>query len=163
MFATYTTAMVLTIVSHANVTGTLESLIPMLPDLAIFGVLTILLIAIATLISRRKRPAYVEAKVAAQLMISVLVLGFWSVFLNFDPQNPMSFFGHVFALGLLVFEHPYAWGSLSFFDGLLSKELAIYARPYVWISLVLCVLLFNHWFTRKVDNELEEQRAQILP
>jgi len=35
----------------------------MWPDLAIFGVLTVLLMAIAMLISLRKRPAYVEAKV----------------------------------------------------------------------------------------------------
>jgi len=96
-------------------------------------------------------------------MICVLVLAFWSVLLNFDPQAPSSFFGRVFAPGLILFERPYAWGSLSFFGGLLSKELAICARPYVWISLALCILLFNHWFTHRVDFELEEQRSQMLP
>jgi ActR/RegA family two-component response regulator len=161
--AVYTAAVIAAIFLFQNGGGKPGSLTSMLPDLAIFGVLTTLLMAIATLISFRKRPAYVEAQVAVQLMIAVLVLAFWSVQLNFDPHNPAAFFGHVFAPGLLVYDRPYAWGSMSFFGGLLSKELAVYARPYVWITLVVCILLFNHVFIRKVDNELEEQRGQIVP
>ncbi|MDQ1257068.1 MAG: hypothetical protein QG656_1669 [Candidatus Hydrogenedentes bacterium] len=163
VFAAYAGAVTIALFTYPDAPGEAGSPRSMLPDLAVFGVLTVLLIAIAALIALRKRPAYAEAKVAGQLVISVLVLAFWSVLLNFDPHNPVSFFGHVFAPSLLVFERPYEWVSLSFFGGLLSKELAIYARPYVWISLVLCVLLFNHAFTRRVDDELEEQRGEVIP
>jgi ActR/RegA family two-component response regulator len=163
VFAAYTAAVVIAIFVSRDATGSPKPLTSMLPDLAIFGVLTVLLMAMATLISLRKRPAYAEAKVAAQLMIAVLVLAFWSVQLNFDPRDPLAFFGHVFGAGLFVYERPYEWGTMSFFGGLLSKQLAVYARPSVWITLVICILLFNYWFMRRVDNELEEQRGQILP
>jgi hypothetical protein len=157
VFATYTAAVVVAVFSSDDLTGRLGTPASMFPDLAIFGVMTMLLMAISKLISLRKRPAYVEAQVAAQLMISVLVLALWSICLNFDPQDPPSFFGHIFTPGLLVFDRPYAWGEMSFFGGLLSKKLAVYARPDVWISLALCVFVFNRWFMHKVDEDLEEQ------
>jgi ActR/RegA family two-component response regulator len=162
-FAAYAAAVLVVAYSYANALGTLGGLTSMLPDLAIFGVLAVLLFVVSAEMAMSKRPAYLEAKVAGQLVISVGVLSFWSVLLNFDIHAPLSFFGRVFSPDILLFDHPYAWGSMSFFGGWMSKELAVYARPYVWITLVACVVAFNWWFTGSVDKELEDQRCQRIP
>jgi len=160
VFAVYAAAVLWVALSGTRALGPVRGLTSVLPDLAIFGVLAVLLFAVSFGMALSKRLTYVEAKVAAQLVITVVVLSFWSVLLNFDFQAPASFFGHVFLPGVLVFDHPYSWGSMSFFGGWMQKELTLYARPYVWFTLVLCVLAFNVWFTRSVDKELEDLRCQ---
>ena len=159
VFVVYAVA-VLVVALSADGSGPLGRLTSMLPDLAIFGVLAMLLFVVSVGMVASKRPAYLEAKVAAQLVIAVGVLSFWNVLLNFDINAPAAFFGHVFLPDVLVFEHPYSWGNMSFFGGWMQKELTVYARPHVWIMLVLCVMAFNGWFTRSVDKELEDQRCQ---
>ncbi len=160
LFAVYAVAVLVVALSYSDALGPLGGLTSMLPDLAIFGVLAMLLFVVSVGMATSRTPAYLEAKVSAQLVIAVGVLSLWSVVLNFDPHAPASFFGHVFLPDILVFDYPYAWGSMSLFGGWMSKELAVYARPYVWITLVLCVVAFNWWFTRSVDKELEDQRCQ---
>lgn len=132
----------------------------MLPDLALFSTITVLTGGAAALMLSRKQPAYFEAKVTGQLLITVLVLSFWSLLLNFSLSDPVSLFGRIFSSNILIFERPYEWASLSLFHGAVEKDMAMSARPYVWGSLILCVLVFNHWFTRTVDKELEEQRDE---
>jgi len=109
---------------------------PVLADLVVFGVLTLLTGASAALFLARKHPAYAEVKVSAQMLITVLVFSFW---------------GTVFSFG---------FGGRRFFcGGIFSSGLTLLVRPYVWGSLLVCVLAFNRWFTRAVDRELEEQRG----
>lgn len=110
-----------------------------LPDIAIFGVLTILTALSASLFSLQKRPPYFAVKVSAQMLITIFVFLCWGIALNFDLSAPLSFLGNIF-----------------------FNNLGLVARPYVWIYLLVCVLVcvlvFNRWFTRAVDKELEEQR-----
>lgn len=162
-FAAYAAAVLVVAFSYTDTLGFLDGLTSMLGDLAIFGILAVLLFAVSLRMSLCKRPAYFEAKVVGQLVTVVGVLAVWSVLLNFDPHAPVSFFGHIFLPELLVFDHPYTWGSMSLFDGWMSRELAVYARPYVWISVVVCVVVFNSRFARIVDRELEMQRSQWVP
>jgi len=133
----------------------------MLPDIAFFsGIMVLAGASAALMLSRRKQPDYFEAKVTGQMLIAVLVLSFWSLVLNFNFSDPLSLFGRIFESNILIFERPYAWASLSLFGGTVEKDIAMSARPYVWVSLIFGVLVFNHWFIKTVDRELEEQRDE---
>ena len=138
VFAAYALAMLLTapIRAKALTVEVIRGLNPAWHDGIIFGVLALLAFSSALLFLRQGRPLYFEAKVSAQLLISIVVFSLWAVAFNIRPSAPFAQFGGLFALNLTLF-----------------------SRTYVWISLLVCVLAFNRWFGRAVDRELEEQRG----
>ncbi len=131
LFAAYALS-ALALASAGSATGLLSFA---LSDAAIYGVLALLAAVSAASFLVRRRPAYLEAKASAQFLIAVAVLSLWGFALSFHPSAPASFLG-----------------------ALLSGEAEVFKRPYVWASLIPPVLLFNRWFARAVDRELEEQR-----
>lgn len=106
-----------------------------LPDVLGFAVLALAALGTSIAIRFRSHPPYREAKVSGQLILFVACLSVWSIILRFRPDAPLDFVGGIF-----------------------SADVALYSRPYIWASLIASVLLFNRWFTRAVDRELEEQR-----
>jgi len=162
-FGSYTAGVLAVALFRAGALPESSGGMSMLPDLAFFSGVTVLAGVSAALMLSRKQPAYFEAKVTGQMLITVLLLSFWSLFLNLSFSDPLSLFGRIFASNVLIFDRPYAWASLSLFDGSVARDMTLSARPYVWGSLILCVLVFNHWFAHTVDKELEEQRDDVAP
>jgi len=113
--------------------GLLES---MPVDLPVFAILGLVALASAAAMHFRKTPAYFEAKLSAQLLIAVLVISFWSAVLTFRFSAPLAPVGAIF-----------------------SRDLSVFARPHLWVTLIVCVVLFNRWYRRTVEAELESQRA----
>lgn len=120
--------------AHAGMAG-ISALEPVIRDCIIFGVLTLLTNFSAIRFLARKSPAYGEAKVSGQLLVSVAVLSVWGFISNVDLAHPTTLF-----------------------SGAVSADPLVFTRAHVWGSLILCVLGFNRWFTHAVDRELEEQR-----
>jgi hypothetical protein len=105
-------------------------------DLAVFAVLA----AVSAVFAHRLRqepPKYTEAKVATQLAMAGAVFGLWGFLLNLDFARPLSAIGAVF-----------------------SKNPSLLGHIYMWGTLILGVLVFNRWYGRQVDHELEEQRDE---
>ena len=115
--------------------GGLASSRIVLSDSLVFAVLGVLMLSMAAAFLLRKRPAYLEAKASAQLLIAAGVFVFWGIVFHVLLGTPLSPFALFASDGLMTF-----------------------ARPEVWVSLVLCVLAFNWWFNHALDRELEEQR-----
>ena len=109
--------------------------LPVLPDVAVFGVLSLVALGAALGFLIQRPPRYFEAKMSAQLLIVAALVSMWGVVFAFDFDAPLSVFG-----------------------GLFDDELELFAKPYVWLSLMVAVLAFNRWYIRRVDRELEEQR-----
>jgi len=105
------------------------------PDLVVFGVSGLLSAASAVILLRKQRPAYMEARVCAQVMISVTVFGFWGALFGMVSGSSFSFFGDVVYTTHVIF------------------------APAVWLTLIASVAIFNRWYGRCVDNELESQRS----
>jgi hypothetical protein len=105
-------------------------------ELIVFVVLAQLTALSAVWLLARKTPAYGEAKVSGQFLVSVCVLVIWGFLSN----------------GLHT-------GSSLFLKGFVTSAPSVFTKPYVWGSLILCVLVFNHCFGKAVDRELEEQRG----
>jgi len=138
IFAVYVGAMLLGISQNAGKyagAGRPPSIEPLVRDCIIFGVLTLLTIFSAIRFLIRKPPAYGEAKVSGQLLVSVAVLSLWSFISNVNLAQPSTLL-----------------------NGAVTANPLVFTRSYVWGSLILCVLGFNRWFTHAVDRELEEQR-----
>jgi len=110
-------------------------LLPVLPDLAVFGVLAVVALAAAFGFLARKPPPYFEAKMSAQLLIAAALVCLWGILFALDFSAPLSVFGGIF-----------------------GSDLGLFAKPYVWLSLMAAVLAFNRWYLRSVDRELEELR-----
>lgn len=104
------------------------------PDLVVFGVCGVLAAASAWILLRQKRPAYMEARVCTQVAISVMVFGLWGAVFSLASDSPFSFFGDVVYTTHVIF------------------------APAVWLTLIAAVALFNRWYGRRVDAELESQR-----
>ncbi len=105
-------------------------------DAVVFGVLALLNLGAASLMLAGKRPAYVEAKLAGQILIATAVFAAWSCALRYTAS----------------------WNDGGFM-GVFGLDADVLTRPYVWATLMVCVLAFNRWFTRVFDRELEEQRG----
>lgn len=106
-----------------------------LADLLVFVMLAVLTLATYIVLSLRTRPAYLEAKISAQLLIVVWVLFAWGLGFNLSPSDPLSIFSGTLTRGVFVLE-----------------------RPYVWAPLVVLVVAFNAWLKRAIDRELEDNR-----
>ncbi len=78
----------------------------------------------------RKKTAYLEAKITGQMLVSVALVAFWGAVTGIAAREELL--GHLFA-----------WG------------LATFMQPYAWLSLVAAVLIFNRWYGRALDRELE--------
>ncbi len=104
------------------------------PDLVVFGVSGLLSASSSLVLLRKQRPAYMEARVCAQVMISVLVFGIWGALFSIVTGSSFSFFGDVVYTTHVIF------------------------APAVWLTLIAAVAMFNRWYGRSVDNELESQR-----
>lgn len=102
-------------------------------DLAVFAVLTPLALLSATRFLLRRHAAYAEAKVSGQLLVSVAVFALWGLATHWHTQPPQ-------------------------YDGALNPALGLFVNPSTWGSVVVCVLLFNRWFARARDREMETQR-----
>jgi len=138
LFGAYVFAMLLSISLNAGKyagAGRPPSLEPLVRDCIIFGVLTLLTSFSAIRFLIRKFPAYAEAKVSGQLLVSVAVLSLWGFVSNVNHAQPSTLL-----------------------NGAVTADPLVFTRPYVWGSLILCVLGFNRWFTHAADRELEEQR-----
>jgi hypothetical protein len=85
----------------------------------------------------RRSALYREARVAGQLIVVTCVLGLWAA---------------GFAISQLTASSPAG------FDGLIGSHLDLLAQPYVWVSFIPFVLIYNRWFVRAVDREMEELR-----
>jgi hypothetical protein len=105
-------------------------------DAAAFGTLCLLGLGMAAVLLRSKRPVYMEAKLCAQALIAIGLLCLWGIVYQVAwqarPGLPSS---------------------------LLATNFGVYAQPYPWVVIVGCVVLFNRWFNRAMDRELEEQRG----
>ncbi len=104
------------------------------PDLVVFGAASLLSLVSAVVLLVQARPAYAEAKVSAQVLLGVAVFAVWGMIFNLVGGSDFSFFGDV-----------------------VYTDHVVYA-PSVWGSLIASVLMFNRWFGRAVDRELELQR-----
>lgn len=103
------------------------------PEIVVFATLAAFATGAGILLLYQKRPAYLDAKVAAQVVLVGFMFVLWSIILNVDPNEPLAIFGPIFA-----------------------NSDPIIMKPYVWLSLLPIVLLFNRWYARNVDRELEE-------
>ncbi len=138
VFGIYALALVLAISLHARTSAAgpaLPEIDPVVRDLTIFGVFALLTNLSAIRFLAGRMPAYAEAKVSGQFLVSVSVLSLWGAISNVNLAEPASLLSGVVTANPLVF-----------------------TRPHVWGSLILCVLGFNRWFNHAVDRELEEQR-----
>lgn len=80
----------------------------------------------------RRRAAYLEARIAGQFTVVL---------------------GTLYAAG--VFNVPIQ-GSLPFPPDILWIGLFALRQPFVWLPLIVLVLLFNRWFGKAVERELED-------
>lgn len=135
--AAFAAALIATSSARASSAGTaaIPGLPPIFHDPVVFGVAALLGIPAGLLLLLRKAPAYLEAKVAAQAVLALAVFSAWGLVFNGRALIPFSGF-----------------------PGLFGANLARFTEPWVWVSLVGVVLLFNRWFAKKLDRELEEQR-----
>jgi len=134
VFGVYAVA-VLASVPFRTTASAMSGYAPVLADLGVFAVLAVLAALSAAALLLRRQATHLEAKVSAQLLVTAVVLSLWGLALGFDEGAPGASFGRIFAADLYAF-----------------------TRPYVWISLILCVVGFNRWFTRVMDRELEVER-----
>jgi hypothetical protein len=120
----------------AGLSAVLDAANPRLYDLAAFGALCLLTALSAAVLFLRKRPAYTEAKVSAQMLIVALVFSMWGTIFSLWNGAPRAILG-----------------------GVICSNLALFTKPYVWATLLVCVPVFNRWYARVVDRELEQQRG----
>lgn len=98
-----------------------------LPVLAVFTLLA------GIYLMRRKRPAYFDARIVAQVLIVIVVCALWGLLGIFRPTAPLSFFGPLLTSGGFML-----------------------LKPYAWITLLILVIGFNRWFSKAMDAELEQ-------
>lgn len=108
-------------------------------DLLAFLILAVFTTFMGAVITLKKRPAYVEAKLALQAIIVVVTIVGCGFYFTFDPSTPLSFFGPVLSTGGVKF-----------------------AQPSLWALLLVAMLGFNRWFARAVDRELEEDTSLFM-
>jgi hypothetical protein len=104
------------------------------PDLAAFGALSLVCLASAITLVLRRRPAYFEAKVTAQMLLGVIVVSLWGLGVSAVTGRAVAAFGDAFSLDNVAY------------------------APVAWVLLILWVSVFNRWYSHAVDRELEEQR-----
>jgi len=138
LFGMYSTLMMSTLNIRAAATGSVvvSGLSPAYHDVVVFWAASLLAIGAGILLLLRKIPAYLEAKVAAQALLTLVVFSAWGLGFNGHALTPFNGF-----------------------PGLFGANLARLTEPWVWVSLVGAVLLFNRWFAKALDRELEEQRG----
>jgi len=134
----YAAAMLATFFARAASAGPalIPGLHPALHDAVVFGAVAILALTAGVVLLCRNVPPYLEAKVSAQMLLALSVFSVWGLVFNGYSILP-----------------------LAGFVGIFGANLDRFSGPWVWISLVLCVALFNRWFARSLDRELEEQRG----
>ena len=135
-FGVYAVVMAVTAPARAKAvvgTGLLGGLSPASFDGIVFAVLALFAAGCALRFMPRNPPVYFEAKASAQALITALVFSAWGLVFSVRTGVP--------------------------FPGIFSAHFSLFAQAPVWISLLACVLLFNRWFIRAVDRELEEQRG----
>jgi len=136
-FAMYALAVLIVLLIRSETNGVPIVFASTLPDLLVFGAVSVLAFAMGVTFLVSKRPAYVEAKVAMQALIAVGIFTFWGVLFRAITEGPMACFGGIF-----------------------SGDLTHFIKPYVWMSMVLLVVVFNRWFAGVIDRDLEVQRSQ---
>lgn len=102
------------------------------PELAVVAVLALFATSAGVVLRTSRRPAYLDAKVAAQVLIAGAVFLAWSVAVHVDVAHPLTAFGP-----------------------LLSERGLVLTRPLAWLTLLPAVLAFNRWFSKRMDRELE--------
>ena len=136
-FAMYSLAVLTDLLIRSEKAGGSTIVFESLPDLLVFGTVSILAFSMGAVFLVWQRPAYFEAKVATQTLIAVAVITFWGVIFRMVAGGPLAFFGSIF-----------------------SGDLTPFTNIYVWGSMVLCVVLFNRWFAGIIDRDIETQRGQ---
>lgn len=104
----------------------------LLADYVIFGGLSVLMAFCAAVLFLRRYPPYLEAKITAQMLITVAVLYAWGLAAGFAQGEPFAFSRGILAAGLLRFE-----------------------QPYVWAPLIVLLLAFHRWFIGAVEREVQ--------
>lgn len=102
------------------------------PELAVVAVLALFATSAGVVLRTSQRPAYLDAKVAAQVLIAGVVFLAWSLAVHVDVTHPLTAFGP-----------------------LLSERGLVLTRPLMWLTLLPAVLAFNRWFAKRMDRELE--------
>jgi hypothetical protein len=114
-----------------------DSLDPLMTDVVAVGGMALTGACVGGALLYRRSALYREARVAGQLIVVTCVLGLWAA---------------GFAISQLTASSPAG------FDGLIGSHLDLLAQPYVWVSFIPFVLIYNRWFVRAVDREMEELR-----
>ena len=81
----------------------------------------------------RPRRAYLEARVALQMVVAVVLLVLWGLVSTMREHGITGIPTDLFSQGFYAFARPYAWG-----------------------TFLLIVVFINRWFGRAVDRELSE-------
>lgn len=102
-------------------------------DIVASSVLGTVCLASGLVLLKRRLPAYAEAKIVSQMLISLALVFWWGAVFSFDPAQPVLLLGTLFSNGLSVF-----------------------GKPYVWASFLAAVLVLNWLFARAVDKELAQ-------
>jgi len=104
-------------------------------DWIIYGVVTMALLFVAGVMWLRGYRSYVEAKLAAQFALMLIVF-------------------YVAGLATMLLSESRTLGPEVLRVGFLA-----WANVYVWAPLIVLVVAFNRWLAGKVDQELEENRG----
>ena len=128
--AAYTGALAVAVTFRSQATATTD---PLSIDLAVFAVLTPLALLSAMRFLLRKHAPYAEAKVSGQLLVAVAMFSLWGLAMHWRAAPPQ-------------------------YDGVFDPALGLFLNPITWASVVGFVLLFNRWFARARDREMETQR-----
>jgi hypothetical protein len=135
VFGIYALGLILTVLLGTSAPDSVGRLLAVGTDLAVYGGGASVIGVLAWWLRRSRQAPYLEAKMAGQLMIALALLTVYGVSMTLATSSPLTLWGRV-----------------------LTLRPDLFTQPYVWALVILTVLLFNRWFSRLMDRELEEQR-----
>lgn len=101
-------------------------------DWLVCVILGLLTAGVTAVLWARRRPTYLEAKVAGQFFVVLAVL-----YIAGAISSPLSH-------------------RLPFSPEVLWVGMYALSEPYVWVPVIGLVVFYNHWFTRSMEKEIEQ-------